>query len=122
MHLITRPLRYPAGWPDRHEPGERPAEKGIDVALSMDFAVMAVRAEYEVGIMFSTDTDLKPALEFVAELTHTQGTPRAEVAAWSADGAHSRRLSIPGRKLFCHWLGTDIYRHIQDPTNYTHPA
>lgn len=60
VRIITRPLRYPPGWPQRKRPGERPSEKGIDVALTIDFAVMAVENEYDVGIMFSTDTDLNP--------------------------------------------------------------
>jgi uncharacterized LabA/DUF88 family protein len=36
---------------------------------TLDLAVMAIRDEYDVGILFSTDTDLKPALELVADLT-----------------------------------------------------
>lgn len=118
--LVTRPLRYPRGWPSRSAPGEKPAEKGVDVALTMDFAVMAVRDEYDVGIMFSTDTDLKPALEFVAELTANSHTefPRAEVAAWSAAGQHNRRLAIKSRNLFCHWIDRNIYKQVHDATNY----
>lgn len=89
-------LPTPHGWPDRSQPGEKPREKGIDVALAIDFVTMAVRGEYDVGILFSTDTDLKPALEAVAQL----GTGvRAEVAAWSGDG-HNRRLSISSRQLW----------------------
>jgi hypothetical protein len=77
-------------------PGEKPGEKGIDVALTIDFAVMAVRGEFDVGVIFSTDTDLKPALEFVAGLGEGKpgGMPRAEVAAWSAKDQQNRRLSI----------------------------
>jgi len=118
VNLTMRTLRYPWGWPTQHQPGERPQEKGIDVALAIDFVVMAVRKEFDVGILMSTDTDLKPALEAVAELTATQGT-RAEVAAWSAEERHSRRLSIRSRKLYCHWVGKDVYQQIADPTNYS---
>lgn len=102
-------------------PGERPTQKGIDVALTVDFAVMAVRNEFDVGIMFSTDTDLKPALEFVHDLTAASptGMPRAEVAAWSADGRYNRRLSIRDRRLYCHWLSKEIYQSCQDETDYT---
>jgi hypothetical protein len=35
--VITRTLRYPRGWPDRCQPGEKPQEKGVDVALAIDF-------------------------------------------------------------------------------------
>ncbi|MER6554600.1 NYN domain-containing protein [Streptomyces sp. NPDC001725] len=114
VKLVTRPLRYPTAWPQ-----ERAQEKGIDVQLSMDFAVMATRGEFDVGIMVSADTDLKPALEYVAELTASRGRPRAEVAAWSVDGQHCRRLAIKGRNLYCHWVGEDIYKTVRDDTDYT---
>lgn len=110
-----RTLRYPRGWPASHRPGERPQEKGIDVALALDFVVMAVRKDFDVGILMSTDTDMKPALEAVAELTASQGT-RAEVAAWSTAGQHNRRLAIRSRNLYCHWVGKDVYDRIADPT------
>jgi uncharacterized LabA/DUF88 family protein len=59
--VIQRPLRYPVG-----QPNARPEEKGIDVILALDFVTMAARGDYDVGILMSTDTDLKPALEEVA--------------------------------------------------------
>ena len=118
VKLVTRPLRYPRGWPTRSRPGERPQEKGIDVALALDFVLMGVRSEFDVGILMSGDTDLKPALEAVAALTVTQGT-RAEVAAWSAPGHHGRRLAIKTRNLYCHWVGKDVYDRIADPTDYS---
>jgi hypothetical protein len=110
--VITRTLRYPATWPE-----DREEEKGIDVALAVDFVVMAVRGEYDVGILMSTDTDLKPALEAVVALGGNR-TPHCEVAAWSARGAHSRRLSIKGTSVWCQWLDEDAYRQVADPTNY----
>ncbi|WP_031075508.1 NYN domain-containing protein [Streptomyces sp. NRRL WC-3742] len=119
VHLVTRPLKYPQNYPN-HQTGERPQEKGIDVQLTLDFAVMASRGQYDIGIMVSTDTDLKPALEFVADLTRTEGKPRAEVAAWSAEGQYSRRLAITGRPpLYCHWVGEDVYKGLKDTTDYT---
>lgn len=111
--VITRTLRYPREWPR-----EKEQEKGIDVQLAIDWVAGAVRGEYEVGILMSTDTDLKPALEFVRDL---QGDPypRCEVAAWSSPVGYSRRLSIPGRQIWCHWLDESDYRLVADPTNYT---
>ena len=116
--LITRPLRYPRGWPVTSAPGERPQEKGIDVALALDFALMAVRGEYDVGILMSTDTDMKPALEAVAGMSHSPG-PRAEVASWSIAGRHNRRLAIPSRNLYCHWIDKGAYDRIADSTDYS---
>jgi uncharacterized LabA/DUF88 family protein len=121
IDLTLRTLRYPRGWPTSHQPGERPAEKGIDVALALDFAVMAVQGQYDVGILMSTDTDLKPALEYVAGLTGAVGRPRAEVAAWSGTGQHNRRLSISTRNLYCHWIGEATYRSVSDSTDYSSP-
>jgi hypothetical protein len=81
--------------------------------------LMGVRKEYDVGILMSGDTDLKPALEEVATLTDTEGT-RAEVAAWSAPNRPRRRLAIQSRNLYCHWIEADTYGRIADRTNYAH--
>jgi hypothetical protein len=121
VDLTVRALRYPYGWPKESQPGQRPQEKGIDVALAMDFALLAAHGEYDVGILMSTDTDLKPALEYVAGLTDDGGA-RAEVAAWSGTGQHSRRLSIKSRKLFCHWIDEATYRSVTDHRDYSMPA
>jgi hypothetical protein len=93
--VITRTLRYPARWP-----AEKPEEKGIDVVLAMDFHALALSGAYDVGILMSTDTDLKPALEAVAQINRNR-TPRCEVAAWCAPDMHCRRLSIKGIRLWC---------------------
>ena len=114
--VITRTLRYPTDWPD--EPAQ---EKGIDVALAVDFVTMAVAHEYDIGVMMSNDTDLIPALEAVMKLSGTS-YPRCEVAAWSKRGAYSRRLHVPGRKLWCHWLSDDVYGSIEDATDYNLPS
>jgi hypothetical protein len=118
VDLTVRPLRYPLRWPNC-QLGERPQEKGIDVALALDAAVMAVRGEYDVGIVMSTDTDLKPVLEFVTSLTNPANKPRIEVAAWSGDTKHSPRLSIPTGKVYCHWVGKDVYNLVSDRTDFS---
>ncbi|WP_322778179.1 NYN domain-containing protein [Frankia sp. Cas4] len=61
--VVRRQLRYPKGWPA--EPAQ---EKGIDVALAVDFVRLACENAYDVGILFSRDTDLVPALEAVRDL------------------------------------------------------
>jgi hypothetical protein len=96
--VISRTLRYPPNWPRG-----KPQEKGIDVALAVDLVLMAVRHEYDVGIVMSTDTDLKPALEAVVDLGGNP-YPKCEVAAWFAEIGASRRLSLPRRRVWCHWL------------------
>jgi uncharacterized LabA/DUF88 family protein len=115
VRVITRALRYPSAWPK-----EKAEEKGIDVALAIDFVMMAIRGEYDVGVVVSTDTDLKPALEAVMSLGGDP-YPRAAVAAWSSRVGHSRRLSISGRRLWCHWLSHDDYLEVRDATDYARP-
>jgi len=107
VKVITRPLSYPFGWPRRSKPGEKPREKGIDVNIAIDFVTMAIRKEYEIGILFSVDTDLKPALEFV---TSNDVSARAEVAAWRRQADHQIRLALSMNRPFCHWLTEDDYR------------
>jgi uncharacterized LabA/DUF88 family protein len=110
--VVQRPLRYPTAWP-----AERPQEKGVDVALAVDFVMLAVTRAYDVGILVSTDTDLVPALEAVVGLGGNRG-PRAEVAAWTSSRA-APRLRITQARLWCHYLRVDDYRGIVDPTDYT---
>lgn len=119
VHVTTRTLRYPRGWPSESQAGERPQEKGIDVALALDYVTLALADAYDVGILMSTDTDMKPALEAVHKLRGPKVVfPRPEVAAWSGTNMHNRRLSISGTNLWCHWLDEDCYRKVRDDTNY----
>jgi len=104
--VLSRPLRYLKGVP----PGE---QKGVDVALAVDFVTMAVDGEFDVGVIFSTDTDLKPALEFVVG----KGSPRAEVACWWSDTAQSY-LSIKGLMIWSHRLVIADYKSVCDHTDY----
>ena len=113
--VFTRILRYPPDWPK-----SRAEEKGIDVALAVDFVAMAMRGEYDIGVIMSTDTDLKPALEAVLAMNGNP-FPRGELAAWSVPEGYSRRLSIPGKRIWCHWLGESDYRSVADPTDYAKP-
>jgi hypothetical protein len=88
--------------------------------LALDMAVMAHRKDYDVGILMSLDTDLRPALEHVAELTRAWGKPRVEVAAWSMPGQQNRRLSLLGsRTVYCHWIDEQTYKSMQDNTSYS---
>jgi uncharacterized LabA/DUF88 family protein len=108
--VITRPLRYPADWPSHAA-----EEKGIDVALAVDFVMMAVRQEFDVGVIMSTDTDLKPALEAVVSLG---GNPRCEVVAWNSPTSYWRRITVRGARLWCHRLNAQDYAAVADLTDY----
>lgn len=111
VEVTSRPLRYP-----RDFPTSKPEEKGIDVQIALDFVMMAVRGEYDVGVLMSGDTDLLPALEEVMGLDG----PMAEVAAFRPNIGSGRRLSLRNTPLNCHWINEAAYTTIRDDTDYTH--
>ncbi len=103
--VIARPLRYPKNWPH---------EKEINVLLAIDFCTLA--SKYDVGIMFSADTDLSPALEYVAKSHHP--FMKVEVAGWRSDW-HRLRLGVPGASVWCHWLSRADHDQVADTADYT---
>jgi uncharacterized LabA/DUF88 family protein len=109
--VIARPLRYPHGFP-----AARPVQKGVDVHLALDIVTMAIRREYDVGIIASADTDLRPAVEACADLP--EGCPIIEVAAWRHE-KYASRLSVPGRHVWCHFLDRDDYLSVADHRRYS---
>lgn len=114
VKAVRRPLRYPKSWP-----ADAPQEKGVDVALGIDFVRLAVRGQFDVAVLFSTDTDLVPALEAVLELK-TVGV-HVEVAAWKTKGAN-QRLSVGGNVPWCHKLHDADYRSVRDNRDYNRPS
>ena len=102
--VIERELRYLQG---------QPQEKGIDVALAVDFVRLAIQGDYDVGVVMSTDNDLLPALETVRD--HGPPGCRVEVAAWDAK-RQDQRLYLP--RLWCHWLDQTDYTAVEDRTRY----
>jgi uncharacterized LabA/DUF88 family protein len=107
--VVRRQLRYPKAWPV--EPAQ---EKGIDVALAVDFVRLACESAYDVGVLFSRDTDLVPALEAVCDLE--VGIAHVEVATWKG----ASRLRFPDSRLpWCHYLDVDDYEACRDDTDYT---
>lgn len=106
--MVTESLRYPSAWT-----GQPPQEKGIDVALAIDFVRLAITGAYDVGVMMSTDTDLAPALRLVYECD--PGVIHASVAAWGVP-ADSGRLRLSGANVWCHWLDQADYNAVADRT------
>ena len=105
---VARPLRYPRIWPDAPS-----YEKGVDVELAVDIVSLALRDTCDVTVVASADTDLLPAIEEVRRRTSVV----VEVAAWS--GMQSRRrLAVPGRNVWCHWLRGEDYERARDDTDY----
>ena len=107
VNVTWRPLRYPP-----RRTGLPPQEKGIDVALCIDFVTMAIDGLYDVGVIMSTDTDLLPALDFTRN--RYAGVRHVAVAAW--DGR--RRLASPSGNIWCNWLSRADYDAVADSTDY----
>ena len=108
IFVYMRPLQY--------LPGLDPREKGIDVQLAIDFVTMAVKGDYDVGILFSVDTDLNPALEAVHAL-NLKATP--EVAAWRGPNAPAKRIGAKtSPSTWCHWLDRQAFDRVSDPKDY----
>lgn len=110
VQSIMRPLNY------RNGP---PREKGIDVALAIDFVMGAQRDEYDIGILCSEDTDLLPAIEAVTEL---KGPEVCETFSWRSDAPDARRpnpLRLPDKKLgLIHLLTRDEFDRVKDEMDY----
>lgn len=122
VSVHKRDINYPTEINDR---GERvrsdlpPKEKGVDVSLAVDLTTMGVEREYEHAIVFTSDNDLIPAVEYVhrrAEIC--PGSPTISVAAW--DGGS--RIRPKGRRVFCHWLYESDFLSTEDLRDYTLPT
>jgi uncharacterized LabA/DUF88 family protein len=108
--VITRPLRYPQGWPK-----EREEEKGIDVQISIDMVMMAIKGDLDVAILASTDTDLRPVLEaFHALPAHPA---EIEVSTWTSNTMH-KKLQVPNLHVWTHKLDAEDYRRVRDKHDY----
>ncbi len=103
----ARTLKYRYDWPN-----SEPQEKGVDVALAVDFVVMAVEGRYDIGVIASTDTDLLAAIEYVV----TKPDIRVEVAAWH-NGAN-KELALPNVHLWCHRMLKVDYDFVADYRDY----
>ena len=88
------------------------------MALAVDFVIMVVRREFDVGILFSSDTDLVPALEAVIAL-RPEDPPACGVVAWFAPDVRPRSLSVRRASIRRHLLSEAEYRAVADPTDYT---
>lgn len=108
VHVTRRNVRYPKKWPD--VPAE---EKGIDVAVAVDMIHLAIQdQDADAFILFSSDTDLLPALETIDRLQ----LKHIEVAAW----AKGNRLRFDGtQKPWCHNIDETTFHTLEDTTDYT---
>lgn len=107
VQVHTRPLNY-------RDPSQ-PREKGIDVMIAIDYVTMAIDRAFDIGVMFSADTDLVPALETVVRRC---GRAACEVAYWVPYGTGAKALAVKGEQLVCHGLREKQYQMLHDPTDY----
>jgi uncharacterized LabA/DUF88 family protein len=110
VHLIRRDLSY-RGWPH-----DAPKEKGIDVALGVDLVRRAMLAEFDVGIVFSHDRDLLPAIESAFYVTR----PNLEIAARQGAGALwlPEQIALKRYLPYCHFLDADDFEAVRDRRRY----
>ena len=105
--VFSRALRYDRGGP--------PQEKGIDVQLAVDFVAGAVSKNFDIGMIFSTDTDLLPPLEFLVE--HPELGIQPAVAAWWSPAA-TPALTVSGAKIEKHHLRQEDHERVRDMRSY----
>jgi len=112
--ILQRSLQYLSDWPK-----SKPRQKGVDVALALDYVMFAVERYYDVGVLASMDTDLLPALKYVHERCAEHC--RANVVAWRSP-TFRRRLDLPGQSVWCHQIEEADFRRMMDRRDYLVPA
>lgn len=65
VYTFTRPLR--------HLPGQRAAEKGIDIRIALDVISLYHRAAYDVALLFTQDQDLSEVAREIRTLAREHG-------------------------------------------------
>jgi hypothetical protein len=77
--------------------------------------MMSITRQFEVIVIASLDSDLKPLLESLLKLAGRVGLQAVEVIAWEG---RSYRLRLPGVTLPERELTAVAYHAIQDLTHY----
>lgn len=107
VRAYTRPINY-------RDPS-RPQEKGVDVAIAVDFVLGFQQGLFDVGVIFSDDTDLYPALEAVERMG---GPGHVEVASWHNPDRHIRPVQLTSSTAPLRVLGHKEFLHAEDQTDY----
>lgn len=121
VRVITFPMQYPDA---RHSvPRERDhrVEKEVDAAIAMDL-LSITDAECGVAILWSEDTDLRPAVcEFLEKAAQGEDKPELHLAGWREKiltlgrcKSQVRKRSRPHR----HQMSCETYKKVKDATNY----
>ncbi|MDQ1700200.1 MAG: hypothetical protein QOG34_2063 [Frankiaceae bacterium] len=110
LHVTLHPLQY--------LPGRPPREKGVDVALAVDMVVMAVRGEYDIAILVSADTDLRPAVNAVYD-QNGPSRPWIELAGWRGPRRQRPIAATAARRVGELWIDQADYDASRDSTDYS---
>lgn len=113
VQIFPRPLRY----------GQRGAEeKGVDVELAIDFVRLALDDAFDVGVLASGDTDLVPALTFVAERFPDKTlVTLGYVPEPGFEGDAPAPLDLPNATLDRHFIPKSDFDRIADRRNFYQP-
>ncbi|MFJ6376080.1 NYN domain-containing protein [Pseudarthrobacter oxydans] len=68
----------------------RPKEAGVDVRLGLDFVKAAESRKFDVVVLFSSDSDLFPAVQDAVRTS-----TRVELAAWSTGASTPGNFGVP---------------------------
>jgi uncharacterized LabA/DUF88 family protein len=93
--------------------GQEVMEKGIDVWLAVDLIYLAMDQGADRAVVFSTDTDLLPAVELAKKV---RGADFVEVAGWDGPYPSAALLDVPD--VTKHRLKRPDYERLHDPTDY----
>lgn len=91
----------------------RPKEAGVDVRLGLDFVKAAESRKFDVVVLFSSDSDLFPAVQDAVRTS-----TRVELAAWSTGASTPGNLvshqAIKSFRLWTHMLTEETFWDCQD--------
>lgn len=87
-------------------------EKGVDVNLAIDLVSLAQQGAYDVGVVFSTDTDFNSAIKLAIRLG-----AQVENALWWKDVPHGNRPLLPN-EIWHHKLHRRDYKKARDASDY----
>jgi len=121
VRVITFPMQYPDA---RHSvPRERDhrVEKEVDAAIAMDL-LSITDAECDVAVLWSADTDLRPAVcKLLEEAARGEDKPELHLAGWRENILTLGRCMSQVRKQsrpHLHRMSHPTYKKVKDETNY----
>lgn len=118
--VTTRPIRYHTEAVETANGGIKhvttPHEKGIDVRLALDVVHLARTRQFDVGVIFSQDSDLAEVVAEVREISKEQGRWIKLVSAFPSGPNASARRGISGTQ----WdpIEQSDYDKCLDPRDY----